>query len=67
MSQHHLILADMKVKGAVKAWREKLYPRRKVWRLKDEDVRRQFEAKFVLEEAGEGDVNELWEKVRMGS
>ena len=29
VSQHHLILADMKVKGAVKAQREKLSPRRK--------------------------------------
>ena len=27
--QHHLVLADMKVKGAVKAQREKLSPRRK--------------------------------------
>ena len=32
-------------------------------RLKDEDVRRQFETKFVLEEA---DVNEVCEKARDG-
>ena len=37
-----------------------------MWKLKDEDARRQFEAKFVLEEAGEGDVNEVWEKARDG-
>ena len=37
VSQHHLILADMKVRGAVKAQRKKFQPRRKVWRLNDEN------------------------------
>ena len=46
--QHHLMLADMKVWGAVKAQRKKFQPRRKVWRLNDENVRRQFQDKLVL-------------------
>ena len=38
VSQPHLILTDMKVRGAVKAQRQKFEPRRKVWRLNDENV-----------------------------
>ena len=64
VSQHHLILADMKVRGAVKAQRKKFQPRRKVWRLNDENVQRQFQDKLVLGEAGEGDVHVVWEKTR---
>ena len=47
----------MKVTGAVKAQRKKFKPRRKMWRLNDENVWRQFQDKLVLVEAGEGDVN----------
>ena len=54
LSQHHLIRADMKARGAVKAQRKKFLPRRK--------VRRQFQDKLVLGDAGEGDVNVVWEK-----
>mgnify|MGYP007071599789 CR=1 FL=1 len=66
VSQHHLILVDMKVRGIAKARRKKFCPRRRVWRLKDENVRLQFQAKLVLEEVGESDVNEVWEKARDG-
>ena len=54
----------MKVRGAVKAQRTKFQPRRKVWRLDDENVRRQFQDKLVLGEAMKGDVNVVWENVR---
>ena len=64
VSQNHLILVDTKVRGAVKAQRTKFRPRRKVWRLNDENVRRQFQDKLVLGEAGEGDVNVVREKAR---
>ena len=64
VSQHHLILADMKVRGAVKAQRKKFQPRKKVWRLNDKNVLRQFQDKLVLGEVGEGDVNVVWEKTR---
>ena len=37
-SQHHLILPNMKVRGAVKAQGKKFKPRKKVWRLNDENV-----------------------------
>ena len=65
VSQNHLILVDTKVRGAVKAQRTKFRPRRKVWRLNDENVRRQFQDKLVLREVGEGDVNVVWEKARL--
>ena len=64
VSQHHLILADVKVRDTVKAQRKKFQPRRKVWRLYDGYMRRQFQDKLVLGEAGEGDVNVVWEKAR---
>ena len=64
VSQHHLILADMNVRDAVKAQRKKFQPRRKVWRLNDENVQKQFQDKLVLKEAGEGDVNVVWEETR---
>ena len=54
----------MKVRGAVKAQRTKFQPRRKVWRLNDENMRRQFQDKLVLGEAGEGDMNVVCEKAR---
>ena len=38
-SLHHLILADIKVRGAVKAQRKKFQLRRKVWRLNDENMK----------------------------
>ena len=35
-----------------------------MWRLNDENMQRQFQDKLVLGEAGEGDVNVVWEKTR---
>ena len=64
VSQHHLILADMKVRGAVKPQRKKFQPRGKVWRLNEENVQRQFQDKLVLGVAREGDMNVGWEKTR---
>ena len=58
------MLADMKARGAVKAQKKKFQPRRKVWRWNVENVERQFKDKLVLGEAGEGDVNVVWEKTR---
>ena len=39
VSQHHLILVKIKVKGVAKGGRKNFYPRRRVWKLKNENVK----------------------------
>ena len=63
VSQHRLIVIDMLVKNNVKGNRKKFVRRRKVWRLKEKDVLREFRENLVLS-GTEGNVETVWQNIK---
>jgi len=67
LSQHNMILIDMKLKGVMKAEREKSQLKMRVWMLEDEKVQRNSKRykcwgrmKSVVM------MNEIWERMKEG-
>jgi len=61
LTQHRLVCADMVVKGLNKSTRKRGEKRRKVWRLKDPEIKREFQEK-LSHRIGEIDGN--WKRYR---
>ena len=67
MYKGHLILTDMKLEGVMKVQLDISKSRRRVWRLKDENVQRNFQEILVLEEDEKyDDVNKTWQREKEG-
>ena len=64
VSQHHLVVCDMRVKGARRAKRVKHQPRMKVWRLKEEAVRHLLREKLSMVEDKVVELETGWTSVK---
>ena len=63
VSQHRLMVCDMEVNGRKTNRRQKFQPKRRVWKLRDPELRKRFEETLVTEREG-GEINQAWERLR---
>ncbi|XP_065313843.1 uncharacterized protein LOC135923171 [Gordionus sp. m RMFG-2023] len=66
INQHRLVVGDLTLKGA-RVTKRKFVPRLKVWKLKEENARRQFNKSLAIREAEVAQasgVNDKWEAMK---
>ena len=66
ISLHCLMVCDLEVNRRKSSQKEKFQPRRKVWKLRNPEVRKRFEEVLDIEEKEERNINQLWESTRNG-
>jgi hypothetical protein len=64
MLQHSLVVMDVVSKEMGKKEKEKFVPNRKTWKLKDADVKKQFEVKVAERWETECKDGDIWERYR---
>jgi hypothetical protein len=64
MLQHSLVVMDVVSKEMGKMEKEKFVPRRKTWKLKDAEVKKQFEVKVAERWETECKDGDIWERYR---
>jgi hypothetical protein len=64
MLQHSLVVMDVVSKEMGKKEKEKFVPRRKTWKLKDAEVKKQFEVKVAERWKTECKDGDIWERYR---
>ena len=62
--QHGLLLMDVRSEDMGKKMKEKFVPRRRTWRLRDAEVKKEFEKKVTENWKGEREEGEVWEQYK---
>ena len=65
ISLHYLMVCDLEVNRRKSSQKEKFQPRRKVWKLRNPEVRKRFEEVLDIEKKEERNINQLWDQHRM--
>ena len=60
------MVCDLEVNRRKSSQKEKFQPRRKVWKLRNPEVRKRFEEVLDIEEKEERNIDQLWESTRNG-
>ena len=60
------MVCNLEVNRRKSSQKEKFQPRRKVWKLRNPEVRKRFEEVLDIEEKEERNINQLWESTRNG-
>jgi hypothetical protein len=64
--QHKLLICEMKLRGRLEKKREVFVSKCRVWKLKDEELRRDFQEKIQVKAdlRGDGDVESMWKLLK---
>ena len=66
ISLHRLMVCDLEVNRRKSSQKGKFQPRRKVWKIRNPEVRKRFEEVLDIKEKEERNINQLWESTRNG-